>query len=60
MPTIVFHDPRRPEKAAMTLTAGEVNAAATVEQLRRRGFVVDKITYADPPSVPGRRRRALA
>jgi hypothetical protein len=42
--TILYHDPQRPFDAGMTMIAGQAKAAATVDRLEKRGFVVDKIT----------------
>ena len=42
--TILYRDPRRPEKCDMTLIVGQASAAAMVDRLERCGFVVDKIT----------------
>jgi hypothetical protein len=46
--TILYHHPRRPDEGRMTLVSYRDGAAATVEQLENRGFVVDKITFAPP------------
>jgi hypothetical protein len=48
MPTIVYRDPRRPQKMAMTLISDQEGAAATVERLEKLGFVVDKIRFVPP------------
>jgi len=48
MHTIVYRDPRRPQKMAITLIADQANAAATVDRLKKLGFVVDKITLSPP------------
>jgi hypothetical protein len=53
--TITYRDPRRPEKTPVTLIAGELNAAATVDQLEKQGFVVDEVTVRQ--SSAGRCRR---
>lgn len=50
--TILYHNPRRPDEPMMTLIAGQPNAAATVDQLEARGFVVDKITFAVSKAAP--------
>jgi hypothetical protein len=41
--TILYHNPRRPDEPMMTLIPGQPSAAATVDRLEARGFVVDKI-----------------
>lgn len=43
--TILYHNPERPGEAGMTLIVDQVRAAAIIDQLERRGLVVDKITY---------------
>jgi hypothetical protein len=50
--TITYRDPRRPEKTSMTLIAGKSNAAAMINQLERRGFVVDKVTVGQYSRAP--------
>jgi hypothetical protein len=45
--TIRYHHPQRPDEGGMTFVSDQDGAAATVERLEKRGFVVDKITY-DP------------
>jgi hypothetical protein len=42
--TILYHDPRRPDEACMTMIAGQPLAEAAIAELEKRGFVVDKIT----------------
>jgi len=44
--TILYRDPQRPFERGMTMIAGQAKAAAMVDQLEKRGFVVDKITFA--------------
>jgi hypothetical protein len=39
------HHPLRTNEAGMILASDQAGAAAMVDQLEQRGFVVDKITY---------------
>jgi|HubBroStandDraft_6_1064221.scaffolds.fasta_scaffold244290_3 hypothetical protein len=53
--TILYRHPDRPEEACMTMIAGQTDAAAVVDQLEKRGFVVEKITarsFAGAPAEP--------
>ena len=47
--TILYHNPERPDETRMTMIVGQPKAAAIITQLEKRGFVVDKITFAPPP-----------
>jgi len=49
--TILYHNPERPAEAGMTVISDGTVAAAVIGQLERRGFVVDKITFAEPRRV---------
>lgn len=50
--TILFHNPQRPDEAGMTMITDRTMATAVMGQLERRGFVVDKISFAEPPRKP--------
>jgi hypothetical protein len=41
---ILYRHPGRPHEASITMIAKQARAAAMVDQLEKRGFVVDKIT----------------
>jgi hypothetical protein len=45
---ILYHDPRRPGDGGMTMITGQVTAAAAIDRLEERGFVVDKLTVSSP------------
>jgi hypothetical protein len=47
--TIRYRNPKRGDEAGMTMIVGQAEAGAMVAQLEKRGFIVDKITFA--PSV---------
>jgi len=49
--TILYHHPLRADEARMILSSDQQGAAAMVDQLEQRGFVVDKITYG-PARLP--------
>ena len=42
--TILYRNPERPDEAGMIIT-DQAKAAAMIDQLEERGFVVDKITF---------------
>jgi hypothetical protein len=42
--TILYRHRDRPEEAGMTMISTQERAAEVVDQLERRGFVVEKIT----------------
>jgi len=42
--TILYHDPQQPHERGMTMIAAQVEAAAMIDRLEQRGFVVEKIT----------------
>jgi hypothetical protein len=42
--TILYRNPDRPDAAGMTMIAAQAKAAAMVDRLERRGYVVEKIT----------------
>jgi hypothetical protein len=42
--TILYHNPARPDDDGMTMISGQAEAAAVLDQLATRGFVIDKIT----------------
>jgi hypothetical protein len=44
--TILYLNPQRPDEGGMTMIAGHAKAAAMINQLEKRGFVVVKITFA--------------
>jgi hypothetical protein len=46
--TILYHHAERPNERGMTMIAGQPESAAVIAQLEKRGFVVDKITFAEP------------
>jgi DNA-binding MarR family transcriptional regulator len=46
--TILYRHPDRPNETAMTMISAQARIAEMVDQLEKRGFVVDKIT-ARPP-----------
>ena len=50
--TILYRHPDRPEEACMTMIAGQTDAAAVVDQLEKRGFVVEKITARSLAGAP--------
>jgi hypothetical protein len=58
--TILYRHPHRPHESAMTMIAEQAKAAAMVDQLEDRGFVVDKITARSRPSTTGARSAASA
>jgi hypothetical protein len=51
--TILYRHRDRPDEAGMTMILGQQEVAARVDQLERRGFIVDKITARSlpPPSL---------
>ena len=52
--TILYRHRDRPEEAAMTMISGHGQVAATtLDQLEKRGFVVDKITARSVPNTIG-------
>jgi hypothetical protein len=60
--TILYHHPQRPDEGGMTMVIGQASAAAMMDRLEKRGFLIDKITVrylpghtsdaADPRPVP--------
>jgi hypothetical protein len=44
--TIRYRDPKRPDGAGMTMISDRAKAEAMVDQLEKRGFLIEKITYA--------------
>jgi hypothetical protein len=42
--TILYRHPERPDEGGMVMIAEQAKAAAMVDQLEKRGFVVEKIT----------------
>jgi hypothetical protein len=48
--TILYRHPDRPDEGGITMIAEEAKAAAMVDELERRGFVVDKITARSSPT----------
>ena len=52
--TILYHNPARPDDDGMTMISGQVEAAAVLNRLATRGFVIDKITVG-----PARDRAAV-
>jgi hypothetical protein len=44
--TILYRNPKRPDEAGMTMIVGQPEAGAMIDQLEKRGFIVDKITFA--------------
>jgi hypothetical protein len=42
--TILYRHRDRPDEAGMTMISAQERVAAMVDQLEKRGFVVDKIT----------------
>ena len=48
--TILYRHPDRPGEGGMTMIAEQARAAAMVDELEKRGFVVDKITARSPAS----------
>jgi hypothetical protein len=43
--TIFYHNPKRPDDAGMIMIAGQAESGRVVDQLEKRGFIVDKITF---------------
>jgi len=43
---ILYRNPKRPHEAGTTMIAGQTEARAAIDRLERRGFIVDKITFA--------------
>ena len=43
---ILYRNPKRPDEAGTTMIAGRAEAGAAISQLEKRGFIVDKITFA--------------
>lgn len=43
---ILYRNPKRPDEAGTTMIAGRAEAGAAIDQQERRGFIVDKITFA--------------
>lgn len=50
--TIRYNDPLRPHERCMTMIAAQVEAAAMIDQLEKRGFVIEKITLASVAGTP--------
>jgi len=46
--TILYRHPDRPCEAGMTMISAQARVAEMVDQLEKRGFVVDKITAWSP------------
>jgi len=46
---ILYHHPQRPEAGCMTMIAGQAKAAAMMDYLEKRGFLIDKITVRHLP-----------
>jgi hypothetical protein len=44
--TILYRNPARPDEACMTMIMGQASAETAIDQLKERGFVVEKITVA--------------
>ena len=42
---ILYRNPQRPDEAGMTMIAGPADAGAVIDQLEKRGLIVDKITF---------------
>jgi hypothetical protein len=42
--TILYRRPDRPHDRGMTMIAGQMELTAIIDQLEKRGFVIDKIT----------------
>ena len=42
--TILYRHRDRPDEDAMTMISAQENITATIDELERRGFVVDKVT----------------
>jgi hypothetical protein len=60
--TILYRHPDRPDEACMTMIAGQTDAAEIVDQLEKRGFVVEKITtrsFASAPAEPAETPRPM-
>ena len=56
--SILYRHRDRPDEAGMTMIAAQENVAAMVDQLERRGFVVEKITarsLANPVTIAAAR-----
>jgi hypothetical protein len=53
--TILYRHPDRPHEGGITMIAEQAKAAAMVDQLEDRGFVVDKITARSAPTMIGAR-----
>jgi len=49
--TILYHYPGRPDEGCMILVSDQEKGTATIDELEKRGFVIDKITFA-PPATP--------
>jgi predicted N-formylglutamate amidohydrolase len=47
--TIHYRNPERPDEAGIIMIADQAKAAAMIDQLEDRGFVVDKVTYGPSP-----------
>ncbi len=47
--TILYRNPERPDEAGIIMIADQAKAAAMIDQLEERGFVVDKITFGPSP-----------
>jgi hypothetical protein len=48
--TILYRHRERPDEAGMTMISAQEKVAAMVDQLEKRGFVIDKITARSPAS----------
>jgi hypothetical protein len=46
--TILYRNRERPDEASMTMIADRTVTTAVIGQLEKRGFVVDKISFAEP------------
>jgi hypothetical protein len=42
--TILYSDPHRPREIGMTMIVEQAKAAAMMDHLEQRGFLIDKIT----------------
>jgi hypothetical protein len=58
--TIFYHNPERPDEGSMTMIAGQPNAASIIARLEKRGFVVDKITFAEPRRISRGKKNVAA
>jgi hypothetical protein len=45
---ILYHHPRQPDEGCMILVSDQEKGTATIDELEKRGFVIDKITFAPP------------